>query len=58
MRCAGFVDDVDGFIGKFSRVNVANGELHSGFEGVVAKAESVVVFVARFESPKDSDGVV
>src|SRR6202453_3578532 len=53
----GFVNKVDGFIGKEAVRDVALGEHGSGYDGGILDAHAVVNFVALFKTAQNGDGV-
>ena len=55
---AGFVDNVDGFIGKEAFGDIAIAEVHGVFDGFIADEHAVVLFVARAQSTHDVQGLL
>ena len=56
LRCAGFINDVYGFVGQEAFVDVAGGELGRSFECAVGVAHVVEVFKHGLQAAQDFDG--
>ena len=56
-QASGFIDQVDGFVGKLPIRDVAVGEKDGGMDGRFCDPDAVENFIALSQAPQNGDGV-